>query len=300
MNFLKYFLKNTLENITRNKLLNIFCLSIISLTLLIFSIFSLLSQKLDEIGSRLKQEVEAIVYLKDNLSEAQIEKIRDIIQQSVLVSKIDYISAEAAFENFRRDFPELEYILTEFKTTPFPASFRIYFKKNISPLQIETFVSTLKRSGLIESIQINTDWIAKIFRLKKIISTLSFFLTLLLLFISAFIIFNVIRLNILYRQNEIHILKLVGATNLFIEMPFLIEGIFFGISGAFLSALFFFILLQLSPLIVKDIYPFIRNLLTFKVFWKEIFQQTVLLGSLLGFLSAFISIKQFVRKKIEL
>ena len=72
--------------------------------------------------------------------------------------------------------------------------------------------------------QLNLDWARKIAMIKKFASFAGLFLSAILLIVSIFIIFNVVKINIFYRKDEITILRLVGASNWYIKTPFLIEG----------------------------------------------------------------------------
>jgi len=152
-------------------------------------------------------------------------------------------------EKFKKNFPELREILENLKSNPFPPSFEAVLKDKTSrPSEILDFLTAMKKRRGIEDIQFNRDWVEKMQSMSRLTRAVGFFLGGILILASFLIISNVIKLNVLARRNEIEILRLVGATNTFIRIPFLLEGIALGIFGSLLSLALLFLLATLFPL----------------------------------------------------
>ncbi len=296
MRFLRQTLRNALENILRNKLVNFLCLGIIAFALLVLGIFHFVSLNLDRYVGRLSESVEAIFYLHDKAGPSEAEHLVRRVQDSLLVKEVSYTTREQAEVNFGREFPELRYILSEFTDSPFPASIDVRFKPDVRiDTQVESFVRDIRQNPLVESVQLNMDWARKIDMIKKFIQLVGYFLSFILVFVSVFIIFNVIKLNIFYRRDEINILKLVGATNGYIRTPFLIEGTALGLMGGLLSGALLFLSLKVFPVYAGYVFAIVRQMIDFDSVPLALYLRLVGIGALIGFLSSALSLKRFLR-----
>jgi cell division transport system permease protein len=296
MKFLKQSFRNANENLLRNKLVNLLCLGIISFTLLVLGLFRTIALNLDQYISKFKENIEAVFYIKDNTMPAEIAFLLKHIQENLLIKDANLTSSNEAQTKFLTDFPELKYVLSEFPNSPFPASIDAHFRKDTQyDNQIKAFLQDIQNSPIVESIQVNVDWAEKINNIKRFISFIGIFISFILIFISAFIIFNVIKLNIIYREDEITIYKLVGATNWYIRTPFLFEGFLLGFSGSILASFLLIIISKLLPLYASSILDLIKGMIDFHIIPFTTFLQLVLIGSLIGFLSSIFSLKRFLK-----
>ena len=296
MRFLFQSLKNAFENFFRNKLVNFLSLGIISFTLLVLGIFNMISTNLNRYISRFSENIEAIFYIRENAQSEQTDRLLRHIEENLLIRDIRYFSREDARNRFAREFPELAYILSEFKSSPFPASIEVKFRESQNIfIQIESFIKEIRQNPLIESVQLNTDWAKKIDRAKKFIGLIGAFLSFILIFVSIFIIFNVIKLNIFYRQDEIRILKLVGATNFYIRVPFLIEGFILGLLGGVTAGLLLFSLLKLFATYGGAALDIARQVIDIKSIPMRIYYELIVAGPAVGLFSSMLSLKRFLK-----
>lgn len=296
MRFTLRALQQAVGNILRNKSVHFLCLGIIAFTLLVPGIFGFISYHLDRYISRLSDNIEAIFYLHESAEPAGVEALMRRIEGSLLVKEIGFTSREQARADFAREFPELGYILAEFSDSPFPASVRARFRSDASGIvAIESFIRDMRRSPLVESVQLNMDWARKIANIKKFAQFAGLFLSVILLIVSAFIIFNVVKLNIFYRREEITILRLVGATDAYVKVPFLLEGLLLGSLGGLLACGLLFIAVRAFPLYAGFVYEVVRQLINFRELPPRLFWQLVATGAGIGLLSSFISLRRFIR-----
>lgn len=296
MNLMKRSLGNAIINIMRNKVINFLCLGIIAFTLLIFGTFNYISFSLESFSAQFTKGIEAIFYFKDDVEQKKIDALIDQIRDSLLVEHVAFVSRNQAEVEFSRLFPDLKYVLTEFDSPPFPASMEVKFKiQEKIDTKINAFIEDIEQLKIVESTQVNIDWAKKILAYKQFLSFIGIFLSSILIFISVFIIYNVIKLNIFYRKEEINILKLVGATDWYIRFPFVIEGALLGFFGSIMSSVLLYSALKLLPSFSIFKLDFIKEMFDFTVIPLDIFVQMVAMGTAIGLFSALFSIKKYLK-----
>jgi len=296
LNLLKSTLINAVKNIARNKLINFLSFGIIAFTLLIFGIFNYLTFSLETFTDNFSKNIEAIFYFNEDVEQAEIDILLGELKGNLLVEEVTFNSKSQAEIIFSRQFPELRYILSEFKKSPFPASIEVKFKQgyNVGP-KVIALIEDIEKLSIIESKQVNLDWAQKVMAIKKFVSLVGIFLSLILIFVSAFIIFNVIKLNIFYRKEEITIFRLVGAADWYIKVPFIVEGGLLGLFGSVMAGGMLFVTLKLFPAYATFMYSIFKDMVDFKNIPIIIFVRLVLLGTGIGLLSSYVSVKQFLK-----
>ncbi len=294
MNLIKTALINSIKNILRNKVINILSLGIIAFTLLIFGIFNYLTLNIENFTQKFSKNIVAIFYFNEGTEKKSIDDLIEKLDKNILIEKISYRSENDSEIQFVREFPELKYVLSEFETSPFPASVEVTFMEKMKNTKIVSLIDEIAKLSIVESKQVNLDWSKKITQLSKFISVIGFFLSGILIFISIFIIFNIIKINIYYRKEEISILRLVGATDWYIRIPFLIEGGILGFFGSLFASIILVFMLKLIPAYGGALIELSKGVLTFDIIPTSIFLKLVLLGTSIGFFSSLFSIKKFL------
>lgn len=237
-----------------------------------------------------------VFFLNKDLPAKELTSIEQQIRQSPLINEIKYVSAEEALSRFQKNFPELQEILKNLKTNPFPPSFEATLEdKAAATDEILSFISEMTRRKGIEDVQYNRAWVEKVQSLSRLAKAVGFFLGGILILASFFIISNVIKLNVFSRKNEIEILRLVGATNSFIRIPFLLEGISLGLMGSMVSLILLFFLIQLFPLYIGSSLGALQQLLGFR--YLSFSQSVGLLigGAIIGFVGSLSSLSRFLK-----
>lgn len=237
-----------------------------------------------------------VLYLEKNLTRIEVNQIEEKLKRSSLVAKIQFISSTQALEKFQIKFPELQGIIENFKINPFPPSFETAIRKNsLSSDEIQNFIQEMRNMDGIEDVQFNWDWVEKMKSLSRLVKAVGFFLGGILILASFFIISNVIKLNVFARKEEMEILRLVGATNTFIKIPFLIEGIILGILGGLLSLILLFLLIKIFPFYLGTSLGVLQELINFR--HLSLAQTAMLIsgGAIIGFLGSFSSLARFLK-----
>jgi cell division transport system permease protein len=296
LNLLKTTFNNAFINIFRNKLISFLSFGIIAFTLLIFGIFNYVTYNLETFSEDFSKTVKAIFYFQEDVQQGEIDMLLNKLKGSILVEKVDFTSRSQAEQKFSRDFPDLKYVLSEFKNSPFPASIKVEFKAEYNlDTKIVSFIDDIEKLNIIESKQVNIDWAKKVIAWKKFISVVGMFLSIILIFVSVFIIFNVIKINIFYRKDEINVLKLVGATDWYIKFPFVIEGGILGLLGSLLAGGLLYLTLKLFPAYAAFMFDMVKGMIDFQVIPTTIFIRLLLMGTAIGLLSSYFSARQFLK-----
>ncbi len=246
-----YLIKAAASNLWSFRGRNLISTLIIGFSFLVIGIFLALSNNLTHLGQQLSNNLAISFFLDKKLKPEELELIKARILASELVDQVTYVSSEDALRRFSQNFPELKDILDNLKTNPFPPAFEVKLKEKILNLSaIVHFMEHIKSLKGVVDFQFNQEWVEKMDSLSRIVKAVGFFLGGILILASFFIISNVVRLNVFARKNEIEILRLVGATNTFIRIPFLIEGFVLGLLGSLISLFILFLLIKIFPIYV--------------------------------------------------
>lgn len=237
-----------------------------------------------------------ILYLEKNLTKKEITQIEEKLKQSALITKIQFISSTQALERFLQRFPQLQGIIEDLKINPFPSSFEMAIEeKTLSPGEVESFLDEMRNTEGVEDVQFNRDWVEKMQSFSRLVRAIGFFLGGILILASFFIISNVIKLNVFARKEEIEILRTVGATDGFIRIPFLLEGVILGIVGGALSLLLLFILIKIFPFYLGKALGAFQELINFRYLSLSQIGMLIAGGALIGLLGSLSSLARFLK-----
>jgi cell division transport system permease protein len=291
-----YFAAEALRNLWQFKARHLLSLTIICLSFLTVGIFFALSNNFQDQAREVSKNVTTTFFLRKDLPAAERKPIENKIRESRLFDTVRTISPEEAWERFVKDFPELKDILQNLGENPFPAAIEATLRpKDRATSNILSFIGDMKKNPGIEDVQYNRDWAERMRSLAHLVDAAGFFLGGILVLGAFFIISNVIKLNVLARRSEIEILRLVGATNSFIRIPFLLEGMLLGLGGSALSLVLVFLLTELLPLYLNTSLGAFREVLNFRYLTPVQVFSLVAGGGFVGFLGGLSSVGRFLR-----
>jgi cell division transport system permease protein len=238
----------------------------------------------------------AVFFLDKNISEERLKVIDDELKKSPLVLGTQFVTAENAIKKFQERFPELKGIIKNLKNNPFPPSIEATFKeKSISASETEGLITRIGNLPGVEDVQFNQNWVERMHSFSRLSRAVGFFLGGILVLASFFIISNVIKLNVFARKDEIGILRLVGATNMFIRIPFLLEGISMGIIGGFISIILLALLINSFPLYLGASLGILNDLIAFRFLSFSQSITLIIAGAFIGFLGSMSSLARFLK-----
>ena len=235
----EYFIKEVYTSFKRNIWMTLASIFTVVLSLFILGFFSIVILNLNKMADTLESQVQISVYLKDDLSQEEIDETKETLSKIEGLQDIKFTTREEAMENFKERLGDQQFLLDALDdTNPLPDSFSLTVT---SPQQVKTIADTAAALDSVESASYSQDIINHLFNLTHLIRLIGVALIILLTGAAIFIISNTIRLTVFARRKEIAIMKYVGATDWFIRWPFLLEGICLGFIGGGLATIFLYI-----------------------------------------------------------
>lgn len=203
-------------------------------TLTSLGIFLLLYYNVHNLIGRVQTNIQIIVYPKDAIEPQQLQNLKKIIQGDLAIDSLTFISKNDALKDFKQQFPDEAYLLEGLGTSPFPASLVLKLADTIPTTDaISNLVNRLQQNPDVERVRYNRDWIERLTLVITYMEIVALIVGGVLALASITIIANTVQLAFYTRQEEIEILRLIGGTNLFISIPYLIEGaVIGGLGGA--------------------------------------------------------------------
>lgn len=288
---ISYFFKETLRSIFRNGWMSFASIAVVTVTLFILGSFMLLNINVEHITQDIKDQVEIIAYVDEELSGSEVEQLRVTVIQLANVEEVRYVSKEQALERLRDQLGELVAGYEEGDRNPLRDSFEI---RTQIPEDIPAVAQKLQTLTGIARVDYGTDVVDKLFRFTGAVRWVGLAFMGGLAFTALFLIANTIKLTVNARAKEIMIMKWVGATEWFIRWPFVIEGIVLGGVGALLPAL---TLVYLYREIVAwtKVNLFFLPLVPPEMILASIIKLLLLLGITIGGLGSLLSMRRFLK-----
>ena len=288
----------------RSAFVSLSAIFVITLTLFVIGGTILFGQLLDTSISQIKDKVDINVYLHVSALESDALELSSALEQLPDVREVTFITSEDVLANFREEHKNDETIiqsLEELDENPFGVTITILAKETSQYDSIAAFLNEYRVNEatdqpLIDRINYNDNKVA-IQKLTNIIDTVerSSFITMIVLIASSILIsFNTIRLAIYTSREEITVIRLVGASNMFIRGPFIFQGVMYGLISGILA------LLILYPIVVW-LGPRTEVFFEFNIFeyfvnnFGYMFMVLVGSGIVLGALSSVLAISRYLR-----
>jgi len=231
----KYYLKNAASSFVRNGIMTIASFITVTCCLFLFGVFLLFSLNMTSISKQIESQCELIARIDINADEQTQQDIYNAILELDNVSAAHLETKEQAFANFKRDLEDDAEVLEGLENENFLRSSIIITLTDIR--KTNDTIRELKKIDSIAEIENHRDIVDDVIVFTSAIKNGSIAAMIVLLLIAVFIIQNTIKLSVFAREKEIHIMKFVGATDHFIRMPFIIEGVIIGILGFIVSFL---------------------------------------------------------------
>lgn len=231
LNILNYSIKEGFVGLWKNRVMALASISTISVCLIVLGMSYFLLINLNGFLAQLESEFGIVCYLKDGLEKERVDAIYKEISSIEGIKKIEYISKEDALELYVSENGDSR-VFEQFKdNNPMPASIELSLEDLNAQKNIVTILSGIPELEL-SYFEHESDIFLKISSAIKTGSSISIII---LLLISIYLMKNTIRLTVYIRRKEINIMKYVGASDLFIRLPFIIEGIMIGLLGSSVS-----------------------------------------------------------------
>jgi cell division transport system permease protein len=229
-----FYIKEAFLSTKKNGIISFATVISLTATLIIVGMFLLISFNISVFLNNMESQLLAIAYLKDGLSEEEINMIVQDASELQGVQEIRYISKEEAFQNLKEDLSEHEEILAGIQENPLPASIEIIVNE---PQYLEEIAFQLEQYNDVEEVNYGGQLTRNLLLVFDFVRKTGIAIISILIFIAILIMVSVIKISVHSRQQEIEIMSLVGATSWFIRWPFIIEGFLKGLISSIIAAI---------------------------------------------------------------
>lgn len=229
-----YVFRETVANLTRNITLTLASVLTVFVSLAIVGFAVLMFRGAENMTEQFEGGVEFIVYVEPGITESQLRAVRDDLESNPDVRGIEYVDQDATFEQFQTLFKGEDVILRNMRPTDLPTSFKVK-PVDSSATNVADLASYYRKRANVFDVRAATDVIREMKGLTTAVNTGLIGFAIFLLGASSLLILNTIRTAMFARRREIEVMKLVGATNWFIRVPFMLEGLVQGLIGGLLA-----------------------------------------------------------------
>ena len=229
-NIRRYF-RDAMKSVIRNFSLSLASISCIAITLIVVGISIVLSYNVENMTDSIKKDVTMVVFLKSDTTEDEVKDIQKKITNMGNIEEIKFKSKKESAEETKERDEVFSFIVDNWtdETNPLLDSFLIKVKE---VEEIKNTASSIKKIDKVELVNYGEDMVDQLITVFDVIRKVSIGAVVALILVTAFLIANTIKLAIFSRKTEIEIMRLVGASNISIKIPFIIEGSFIGILGS--------------------------------------------------------------------
>lgn len=221
-----YLVKKGISSIWKNFLMSFASFCILMVSLLLVSCAVLLMMNVNKIMSNIEDTNEITIYLKEDISDKQVEHIKSVLEKNQHITDVKYYSKEQALDDFRDNMAEYSELLDYLDKNPMPETFLVRVK-DLS--KIRHVVNTVNDIEGVEQTKAPYDFASVLVQIRNTFTLIGGAVLVALVVVSIVIVSNSIRTSVFARRNEISIMRYVGATSGFIKAPFFVEGMFIGI-----------------------------------------------------------------------
>ena len=229
-------IRDAFKSVFRNFSLSLASISCISITLIIVAIALLASLNINNFAKMIKEDVTIVVFVDREVEEAGIGVIRAKLDQISNISTITYKSKAELREEMQASSSMLEATMKDWSEEDNPL--KDTFQIKVEDIEkIDETASTIEKIDGIDSVNYGESMVNKFLAAFRMVEKGTILAVILLIVVTVFLIINTIKLTIFSRKREISIMRLVGASNFSIKMPFVIEGMILGVIGSIIPIL---------------------------------------------------------------
>jgi len=234
----KYVLNEVLVGLWRNVTMTVAMIITMTVSLTMLGASVLLYMQVNQMKDFYYGEIEVSIFLREDVTEAQRTAISQAIDANQLVQSKTYESREDAFEKFKvlwRDSPDF---INSVGPDSLPESYRVKLK---DPEQYAAFADQMKGQQGIQDIVDQRELLNKVFDIFNSIQLMALVVAAVMALAALLLVGNTIQVAAYSKRREVAVMKLVGASNWFIQAPFVLEAVVAGLIGAILGFVFIFV-----------------------------------------------------------
>ncbi|HIS75957.1 MAG TPA: ABC transporter permease [Candidatus Merdivicinus excrementipullorum] len=233
----RYLVKTGVHNLWANRMMTVASVGTLIACLLIVGFAVLFSINVDSIVEYLGQQNEVVVFMQMDTPAEYMATMEAELNSMEGLDEVVYVSSEEGFAEYKEGLGEDSYLLDGMEAEAaeiLPAKFTA---KIVDPQQVDAILASIRRMDYVDTAEAPTDLTKTLVSVRTMVNTIGGIVIAALVLVSLVIITNTIRASVFTRRKEISIMKYVGATNGFIRVPFIVEGVLLGIIAAVIAFL---------------------------------------------------------------
>ncbi len=295
-----YCIVQGIKNIGRNRVFSLASVATMSLCILILGLFYSVTTNVTYMVNQLSETLCVKVFFDYEISDERIESIGNTIKGYTGVTTVHFTSAEEAWEEYKKNYFGEEYMdLAEGFATDNPlanaASYEVYFKDAAMQQTLVKYIESIDGVRKVNSSEVTADSLTEI---STLVGRFSLVILAVLLAVTLFLINNTISIGIKVREQEISIMRLLGARNGFIRAPFVVEGTLLGLLGSVIPLVIMYFVYEATVEYILGKFSFISNVLVFESvtnIFKVFTPVSIIIGLGLGLVGSIISLGRHLK-----
>ena len=294
-----YQTKQGFKNIGRNKMFSVASIATMAACIFLFGIFFSIVTNFRYMVQKAEEGVAITVFFDEEATDAQIKKIGDELKSQDGVLKVNFVSADEAWDSFKDEyFGDAKELADGFKDdNPLIGSdnYEVYMSDVSKQKDVVSYAEKLDGVSKVNK----SDVVAKtLTSVNRLIYYVSIVLIGILLAVSIFLISNTVTMGITVRREEIAIMKYIGAKDGFVRAPFIIEGLVIGLIGAVIPLVILYFVYDKAVAYVMTKFSLLNNIIEFlpvTTVYRTLLPVGLILGVGIGFIGSAFTIRKHLR-----
>jgi cell division transport system permease protein len=284
---IQFFLGEVVSNFTRNAAMQFTAIGTVAVTIVMLGTFLYVRDTVSAFGAGILQQIEIAVYLNDDVDDAQAKLMGARIADDPRVQSVRYIPRRDGLREMR-DRLGKDFDTSLLTANPLPNAFRVRVR---NADDVPAIAASIQRMHGVAKADFAAGTVTKLLHAAGVLGRVGLAMIALLVITAAIIIANTIRLTVFARRREIAIMQLVGATNMYIRMPFIAEGVLAGVLGALLA-------IGVLAIAQAQIIPKVAATLAFLPLHAngpQLAGELLLTGAVVGLVASWFSVGRYLR-----
>ncbi len=287
-----YTLGQGFKNLRRNRWYTLASIATISACLFLFGVFYSIVSNFQHVVKTAEEGVSVTVFFNEGTSEDIMLAAKTLIEKRPEVSRVEYVSAEEAWESFKEDY--LGEYADGFTENPLEdsANLQIYLNDVSMQPALVTYLESMTDVRTVNRSEVTASTLSGI---NSLVAYISIGIIAILLMVSIFLISNTVTIGISVRKEEISIMKYIGATDFFVRAPFVIEGILIGIIGSVIPLVIIYFIYNKASVYLAERFSMLNSLLDIlpvNTIFEALIPISILIGVGIGFLGSVTTVRK--------
>lgn len=284
---------SSLGELWRTPLWTLITVAVLGVSMTFPATLHLLVKNVQQVSNSYDKSFEISLFLQNSATDTDVATLSTLLQGNPEVAEVKLISKEAAMQEFKQEsgFGEaLDFI----EQNPLPHVLLVTPKVN-TPAAAQQLQESLAKERFVELAKLDISWLERLAALVNLVQQAVYAIAFLLLAGAVLVIGNTIRLLIMDKKSEIEVMKLVGATDGFIQRPFLYTGVWLGLFAGFLAFLVIELMLWWLEGALARVTSLYQSQFHFAALTFGEFGSLLLIGVLLGFVGSYLAVRSHIR-----